>query len=191
MQYDHIIALIRAWESYEKQGGDSNLEAFARWMLQQPAAPQLTTSPVATRPEGYERVNTDVLLNILLHRINRQWEIQTKEIFAALPEVTSLSELRILSCVAGKNQPKKNEVISEVMLETTTGTMLMQRMVARGLLTESADPVDRRAVRLALTEKGGAALASVVQQLSPMMTAFFAPLSDEEKVRMAGWLGRL
>lgn len=187
MKYAQILQLLEAWGSFEEASKQQDLESFARYILKNRTA----NKPSPRLAKNYAGVPIEVQLNVLLHRLNRSWEIQSKEVFIESGSISSLSELRILSCIANKNQPKKKEVINEILLETTTGTMLIQRLVGRGLLTETPDVEDRRAQRLDLTEEGKTALGALSGQLLPMIAVFFAPLNEVEKSQMIEYLMRL
>ncbi len=177
MAYDTLVALIRAWECFEGEHSRSaSLAEFGRWLISQEAR---ATTP--ERRSDYEHLAPEVLLNILIHRLDRRWELLVKPIFAASDAINSLTELRVLACVHGKGQPKKHEVVADVLLENATGAMLIRRLVERGLLTEKPDPHDRRAVRLNLTPVGHEALETTRRQLWPLMREFFAPLDAAEQ----------
>lgn len=70
-------------------------------------------------------------------------------------------------------------------------TRLVDRLVAKGLILRIADPVDRRSVRLVLTEQG--------RELTPRLAAiadrndahFFGGLSDAENRQLVGLLEKL
>jgi DNA-binding MarR family transcriptional regulator len=191
MQYAQILSLLKAWESYENEQETVDLEGFARWILRNQSEHREDASLAPRFGGGYAQVSPDIRVNILIHRLQRRWELRTKAIFSASPDISSLSELRILACIAGKAQPKKNEVIGEILLETTTGTMLIQRLAARELLLEIPDLNDRRVVRLQLTEKGQTVLQELGKQISPLMRAFFSPIEEAEKVLLVDLLGRI
>ncbi len=187
MKYDALITLITAWERFENEAPESaDLTEFGRWL-----ARQGSDEAPFRRGVAYEQLPPEVLLNILLYRLDRRWELLTKPFFAAATQVSSLTELRILACVADKDQPKKHEVVADVLLENATGAVLIRRLVERGLMTEHPDPKDRRALRLGLTEAGRLALEDTRRQLWPLLREFFAPLSTEEKNTLLELLKRL
>lgn len=187
MAYDTLIALIRAWECFEGEHPQAaSLAEFGRWLISQEARAR-----TPERRSDYENLAPEVLLNILIHRLDRRWELLVKPIFAASDAINSLTELRVLACVHGKGQPKKHEVVADVLLENATGAMLIRRLVERGLLMEKPDPHDRRAVRLNLTLVGQEALETTRRQLWPLMREFFAPLDAAEQRQLLTLLGAL
>jgi DNA-binding MarR family transcriptional regulator len=194
MKYGTIIELIHTWEQYEASAKTTGLQDFARWILRNDTASEAsgTERPVgASREHAYQNVAPDVMINVLIYRLQKSWEIKTKSVFAASFDLKNLSELRIMACVASKNLPKKNEVIGELLFEITTGTTLIQRLVERGFLTESPDAHDRRVVRLGATERGLSALQSISAPMGEFMRRFYAPLDEAEKAQLIKWLGRL
>lgn len=187
MNYDALLALIAAWARFEGEHPQkASLVEFGRWLLREAPSPE-----PARRQSDYEHLAPEVLLNMLIYRLERRWELLVKPIFASSEEVTSLTELRILACVEGKNYPKKHEVVADVLLENATGAVLIRRLVERGLLTEQPDTSDRRALRLRLTPAGHIALEHTRRQLWPLLREFFAPLTNAEKEQLLALLKML
>jgi DNA-binding MarR family transcriptional regulator len=191
MTYAFLHTLLETTEKYEQEGGTPDMQHFARWVLKNPDSTGGTAPGERPFQADYAAMPAALHLNLLIYRLQRLWEIQTKSLFQEHADLANLNELRIMACVANKQQPKKNEVISEVLLESTTGTMLIQRLVSRGFLTETPDPSDRRAIRLEVTGPGNAALQSLLSALWGELHPFLAPLDEKELHQAVDLLRRL
>jgi len=85
----------------------------------------------------------------------------------------------------------QNRLGREVALDTATIAGVVQRLMLRGLVAASRDPLDRRAVVLAVTSDGNAVLADAVRQGLCANAALLAPLSDEERELLTDLLRRV
>lgn len=68
---------------------------------------------------------------------------------------------------------------------------LLGKMEESGLITREADPADKRAVLVDLTEQGREEAARVAAQREEANKDLFAALTDEEKRALEGILGKL
>jgi DNA-binding MarR family transcriptional regulator len=191
MTYTFLHVLLEAVEKYEKEAETLDMTSFARWILKTQSPTQRILAEQPIEKTDYADLPTPIHLNLLIYRLQRQWELTTKPLFQDNNSLTNLNELRIMACVADKQQPKKNEVINEVLLENTTGTMLIQRLAQRGFLTETPDATDRRAIRLDVTEAGKTALQGQLSVLWQALNPFYAPLEPAEMQQVVDLLRRL
>jgi DNA-binding MarR family transcriptional regulator len=68
---------------------------------------------------------------------------------------------------------------------------VVQRLIARGLVRRSRDPMDRRTVVLEPTEAGVALIASVVACACQAHEAALSPLSPDEQVQLLNLLRKM
>lgn len=76
-------------------------------------------------------------------------------------------------------------------IDPGAATRLIDRLVAKGLLTRDSDPDDRRSVRLALTEKARALAPVLAAAADANDAAFFGVLAPEEHRQFRHLLARL
>ena len=76
-------------------------------------------------------------------------------------------------------------------LEPSSMTGLLDRMEGDGLLNRSADPHDRRAQRIHLTEEGRGARDPVMKVVDKVLADSFEGISEEEISRTMGLLRRV
>ena len=68
---------------------------------------------------------------------------------------------------------------------------VVKRLIARGLISQGRDKMDRRTVVLEATEAGVALIAGVVASARAAHEAALAPLSAAERVQLLGLLHRI
>ena len=73
------------------------------------------------------------------------------------------------------------EVAGCLGVAMSTATQLADRLEGLGLVERRADPTDRRVVRLALTERGEAALSELHRQRDERITTAMERLSPEDR----------
>lgn len=109
-------------------------------------------------------IEPNVRISILLGRLSRFLTFYMKKVFAQ-SDIGSIMEFGILACVETLGTPKKIEVIHYNLIEKTTGTEMMKRLVKLGMLEEFDDTEDKRSKRVRITVKGTAFLESIRMEL--------------------------
>ena len=168
--------LIDALDEFERGPGKAdpgNLAAFGRF-LSGTAAPVDTGTefpgPLA-RMRGPENtwvseqygsaVNEMPVLVALMYRYARHYVKKAMKD----SKLQTMEEFGFLIALLSRESMTKSELFQAAVLEKTTGTEVIRRLLKLGLLREFPDPDDKRSVRVALTDMGKA----VVFQLLPQM----------------------
>lgn len=86
---------------------------------------------------------------------------------------------------------KKSELITRQVMEKTSGTEVIRRLVNKGLLIEAPDENDKRSVRVAVTESGRDEILSILPLMSKVSEIIVGNLSDEEINTLAYLLRKL
>ncbi len=183
-RYEKLIHLINLWQDFEKEKtGTIELEEFAIWMLTKAT----TQKPVfANKLKNTNNIPLEAVINVLLLRSAKFIEQQMKPVFAESP--ITFTDYRILACVDSRKNPRKIEVITEVMLETTTATAIMKNLIGEDLLSEAQDALDKRSKRLTITKKGQTVFFQKRLEVIALLPGMFAVLSLEEKQQLVDLL---
>ncbi len=106
------------------------------------------------------------------------------------------SDIMVLFCIKKGAQPdcpgmKVSEISHHLRVTSPTITQLVKGLEANGLVERMIDPVDRRVVRIRLTEKG----EQVAQMASDAFTAGFNGLieylGEEQSIQLAELLNKV
>jgi DNA-binding MarR family transcriptional regulator len=74
----------------------------------------------------------------------------------------------------------KTELITNQVMEKTSGTEIIKRLLKQGLICEFADQDDRRSVRVAITDKGRRVLIATFPGMDAVAKIVIGNLSEPE-----------
>ena len=108
----------------------------------------------------------------------------------------TLSEIRVLFCIRKSTKSDTSEMkVSEIskLLHVTspTITQLLKGLEANGLVTRHIDPTDRRAVGIALTEKGEMVTQQAADAFSASFEGLVEYLGEEQSYQLAELLSKV
>ena len=83
---------------------------------------------------------------------------------AAVEDIVTLPQLRVLVMVASRTAPNLNAVATGMGVHPSNATRTVERLVSAGLLHRSDDPTDRRNLVLELTGRGRELVEGVMDQ---------------------------
>lgn len=103
------------------------------------------------------------------------------------------SEMTLMICLANQaefsDEGLKVSDISRILgLTPPTVTQLINSLEAKDMVRRQADPLDRRVVRIKLTEGGEAVTLKVKQHRDEMMNRLVAHLGEQDSVKLADLL---
>ncbi len=100
------------------------------------------------------------------------------------------SEIRLLFCVkegtnAGLPEMKVSEISKQMGVTSPTTTQLLKSLEAHGLIERNIDPIDRRAVGIKLTAKGGMVAQQARDAFCASIKGLVEHLGEEESDQLA------
>jgi DNA-binding MarR family transcriptional regulator len=113
----------------------------------------------------------------------RQLQQIAVAIFLEESEATGVTPVQYAALQAVANQPgiDQRSLAGAVGLDTSTIASVIDRLEARGLLSRSLSPDDRRVRLLALTAEGEAVLAQVLPAMRRAQDRILAPLNKGDR----------
>ncbi|MFC4230968.1 MarR family winged helix-turn-helix transcriptional regulator [Parasediminibacterium paludis] len=85
----------------------------------------------------------------------------------------------------------KTELIGKLVMEKTSGTEIIKRLLKQGLLTEFEDSQDKRSVRVAISPKGRMELVKILPEMDKVTKLVAGNLNIKEKNTLAYLLKKL
>ena len=141
---------------------------------------------MAPRPEPYR---LEEQIGHLLRRAHqRHVAIFLSEMGEDGPTPTQFAALVKL---ADANELSQNHLGRLTGMDPATTKGVVSRLIERGLIERTADPTDRRRVRLRLSGEGRALVAGLLDRARGATAATLAPLSPSEQRRLVSLLGKL
>lgn len=141
------------------------------------------THDSAKRSDGETRV-----VLAALRRILRAADLHSRDLVRRAG--LTAPQLAVLQAIADLGEVTTGRISQDVSLSQATVTVVLDRLVARGLVERYRNPSDRRIVHSRLTVPGLAALAEAAPLLNERLTRAYAALPEDERdgvVRALGW----
>ncbi|NUH66846.1 MarR family transcriptional regulator [Sulfitobacter sp. S0837] len=126
---------------------------------------------------------------IALRRILRATELYARDL-AQAAGVTP-AQLRVLQIVGEKKDPTAKTLATQMGVSQATVTALVDKLVARGLVTRLTSSQDRRQTNITLTHEGEAVLEEAPDALQQRYVRAFADLADWEQAQLVSSLERV
>jgi DNA-binding MarR family transcriptional regulator len=165
-----IVELVTAWAEFDQQYPDQSVEQFCQYQLAQQKATAVESSHDRQQQLGG-------LLKIV-GRITSAYAFYHRAAMAksGLPTAESfyyLNGLRFLGEV------RKTELINYLFAEYTTGMEAISRLLEGSYIVERADPADKRAKLIKLTEEGNQALTKAYEYASKAAEMVFSEVQAD------------
>lgn len=173
---DKTIQLVNLWGTYAQQHPDAEIEDFCRHLLlskkEDSKKEMLVGGVVPQNPNG-----------LLMKIIGRIYKLHTSYIQSAFEglDLNQIEEFGILATIQQYGNPKKSEVIYANLMELSSGTDILNRLIKRGLVKEYADDTDKRSKRVELSEEGIEMFRLAHKRAIMLVEMMFHDMSDDDK----------
>ena len=138
--------------------------------------------------ENYNNHTTDI--TILLVLMNRYAKSYVKKALAGKIVQTG-DEFSFLITLLTFESLTKTELINKQVIEKTSGTENIKRLLNQELISEFADPNDKRSVRVAITPKGRNEIFSILPEMAVVSSIVKGNLTDNEVSTLSYLLKKL
>jgi DNA-binding MarR family transcriptional regulator len=109
----------------------------------------------------------------------------------AAPYGVTQQQLATLHAVSEYPGLDQGEIAELIALDRSTIGTVVQKLVARGLLSVQTTSRDRRAKILTITDAGLATKEQLLRDIAPIKDRFLQPLSPSERIQFLDMLQRL
>jgi len=141
------------------------------------------TSPHATA----DRASADRAVDAALSAANVMMRVAARSVLEVEDRVTT-PQLRVLMMIAATGPQNLGAVAEELNVHPSNATRACEKLVQAGYIVRSDDPIDRRYIRLQLTEAGADLVNHVLDQRRREMAEVLASLSTDEQSTVAAAL---
>ena len=97
----------------------------------------------------------------------------------------------VLHCLSRQSPCSVNELAAHTATDQSSVSVVVSRLVTRGLVKRTASKLDRRRVELSLTAAGKALLASAPEAAQDRLLAALSKLKKSEALLLSGLLGKV
>jgi len=127
--------------------------------------------------DEYRNTTSDISILIVLMNHYAKWYI--KKVLRD-SDLQTAEEFSFLITLMTYNSLRKNELITKQVMEKTSGTEVIRRLIKRGLIVESADENDKRSIRVSITKSGREEIFKTLPLMSKVSEIVVGNLSNEE-----------
>jgi DNA-binding MarR family transcriptional regulator len=171
---EDVVLILQKWSDYRKEHADSDFEEFCRFYL---ASQTLRASPSskAALPSDAD----GFFMMSLSRSILAFWVYMRIALKDTL--LPTIEDIMFCSALNNLGESRKTDVINYAMMEISTGTDILNRLIKKGFIHQRIDPNDKRSRLLTLTSSGVTALKKCFKKAAIARKLFLADLTEDDK----------
>jgi DNA-binding MarR family transcriptional regulator len=186
MKKSEILAtLITDFFSFDAEMGNHeeySMDEFIGYLNAESDRQELKMRDISGENKGwfknkYRNTTSDISILIVLMSHYAKWYIKKvlRESHLQTPD-----EFSFLITLMTYNSLSKSELITKQVMEKTSGSEVIRRLIKRGLIVESSDENDKRSIRVSITKSGREEVLRILPQMSKVTKIVVGNLSSEE-----------
>jgi DNA-binding MarR family transcriptional regulator len=191
-----LTTLINHFFSFDAERGsreEYSMDEFIGYLNSKTGIEELKMREISGENTGwlnneYRNTESDISILIVLMNHYAKWYIK-KVLSGSLLQTPD--EFSFLITLMTYDSLSKSELIAKQVMEKTSGSEIIRRLIKRGLITESADEKDKRSIRVSITQSGSEEVYRLLPQMSKVTKIVVGNLSTEEINTLAYLLKKL
>jgi len=180
-----LTTLINRFFSFDSEKGnqeDYSMEEFLGYLNEKSGSHGLVMREISGEnkrwfKEEYRNTASDISILIVLMNRYAKWYI--KKILRE-SKLQTPDEFSFLITLMTYDSLSKSELIIKQVMEKTSGTEVIRRLIKRGLIAETADQNDKRSIRVAITKSGRDEILKILPLMSKVTKIVVGNLNAEE-----------
>lgn len=186
---DNMVELITHYRAYARENIGCSVEEFCAAYLETHSHKHQSAASDQEEPRQMNQI-VSMQLGRLFGKLWRYVSIYSKKAFEH-QDLRNFDEWLYLKVTMMMGNPRKSDVIQQLLSEFPTGIEIINRLVHNGYMTEMPDAQDKRSKRLQVTDKGQTVAQQADIAVFSMVTIVFDYLSDSEKQSLQRILQKL
>jgi len=180
-----LTTLINRFFSFDSEKGNQeeySMEEFIGYLNDKSDSHELAMREISGENKGwfrdeYRNAASDISILIVLMNRYAKWYIK-KVLLDSLLQTPD--EFSFLITLMTYDSLSKSELITKQVMEKTSGTEVIRRLIKRGMIVETADPNDKRSIRVAISSSGRDEIQKILPLMSKVTKIVIGNLNDEE-----------
>lgn len=180
-QMELIKNLLDHVEAYKDEFGNSDLKEFSIYLKDKVSEVELSNKDSEFDKNNYANYKSyaEVEFSTLLTNLYRFAKHYMKKAFVG-KEIKTIDEFGFLATLLKQKSLMKNELIHLHLLETSSGSEILKRLIKNELVQEIPDEIDKRAKRVSLTAKGVSTIMESFDEMHKISEIIVGNLKDVE-----------
>ena len=180
-----LTTLINHFFSFDAEKGNHeeySIEEFIGYLNAKSGRQELVMREISGENKGWfkdEYRNTISDISILIVLMNRYAKGYIKKVLVDSLLQTP-DEFSFLITLMTYDNLTKSALITKQVMEKTSGSEVIRRLIKRGMIAETADQNDKRSIRVAITKSGRDEILKILPLMSKVTKIIVGNLSAEE-----------
>jgi len=180
-----LTTLINRFFSFDAEKGNQEeyeLEEFIGYLNAKSGSQELGMREISGENKGwfkneYRNTASDISILIVLMNHYAKWYIKKalRKSYLQTPE-----EFSFLITLMTYDSLSKGELITKQVMEKTSGSEIIRRLIKKGLIVESPDENDKRSIRVSVTKYGREEILKILPLMSKVTKIVAGNLNAEE-----------
>jgi DNA-binding MarR family transcriptional regulator len=171
---EDVTFILQELKEYQQQFPGGVFKDFCKFYL---ANEPLKTSASSklVRPK-----DADALFMMSLTRSTLAFWVYMRTALKETP-LPSIESIMFCAALNSLGESRKTDIVNYAMMEISTGTDILNRLIKKDFIHERIDPKDKRSKLLKLTAAGATALKKCFKKAAMARELFLKDLSDDDK----------
>lgn len=180
-----LTTLINQFFSFDAEKGireEYSMDEFIGYLNSKSGSQDLVMREISGENKGWfknEFRNTSSDISILIVLMNRYAKLYIKKVLRDSLLQTP-DEFSFLITLMTYESLTKSELIAKQVMEKTSGSEVIRRLINKEMIVETADKNDKRSIRVAITSSGRDEILRILPQMSKVTKIVVGNLNAEE-----------
>ncbi len=180
-----LTTLINQFFSFDAEKGireEYSMDEFIGYLNSKSGSQELVMREISGENKGWfknEFRNTSSDISILIVLMNRYAKLYIKKVLRDSLLQTP-DEFSFLITLMTYESLTKSELIAKQVMEKTSGSEVIRRLINKEMIVETADKNDKRSIRVAITSSGRDEILRILPQMSKVTKIVVGNLNAEE-----------
>lgn len=187
-----IREILEYVEKYEEEVGNIDLKEFSIYLRDKVIPNEAANLSSSFDRDDFKNYRTypEVEFSTLLTGLFRFAKHYTKKAFQDTV-IRTIDEFGFLATLLKEGSLLKNELITQHLLEISSGSEVLKRLIKNGLVQEFKDDKDKRAKRVSLTEAGKQEIFKAFGDMHKVSEIVIGNLTKKELINTLSVLNKL
>jgi len=180
-----LTTLITHFFSFDAEKGNPDeysIDEFIGYLNSKSDCQELVMREISGENKGWfrdEYRNAASDISILIVLMNRYAKSYIKKVLIG-SNLQTPDEFSFLITLMTYDNLTKSELITKQVMEKTSGTEVLRRLIKKGMIAEAADKNDKRSIRVSITQLGSEEIIKMLPLMSKVTKIVVGNLTSEE-----------